>query len=207
MIDEGYTKFKLSWTRAAALDLVEIETLIRWRRRLYAAGLVGYYEQIGVGYGNISLRTAVEKQFIISGTQTGHLAELGSEHFSLVTDHDLDSNRIACRGPIQASSESMTHASIYALDASIHAVVHAHSTELWLRSKDVLPTTVADVAYGTPEMAREFERLYRHTDFAIKGLAIMAGHEDGLIAIGRNMQEATERLLALHGDSGSVESR
>jgi len=198
MIDEGYTKFNIEWTRTEALQLAEIRALIDWRKPLYAAGLIGYYDESGIGYGNISQRISAGGQFVISGTQTGHLAELGNEHFSLVTSYDLGSNKVACTGPIQASSESLTHAGIYALDSSIHAVVHIHSSELWLRLRGLLPTTAADVAYGTPEMALEFRRLYRHTDFACQGVAVMAGHEEGLIGIGQHLQEASSRILALY---------
>jgi hypothetical protein len=64
----------------------------------------------------------------------------------------------------------------------------------------VLPTTNEDVAYGTPQMASEFYRLFSETDFAKKGIAVMAGHEGGLISVGSNMQEATERILSLSDD-------
>jgi len=199
MIDEGYTKVAVAWTRTAALDTRETAELIRWRKPLYEAGLIGQYEDIGIGYGNLSVRSAGD-QFIISGTQTGHLAMLSGDHFSLVTDFDLEANSVTCVGPIQASSESMTHATIYALDSSITAVVHVHSSKMWVRLKDSLPATDADVAYGTPAMAEEFERLYRNSEFPATGVAIMAGHEDGLISIGSDLREANNRILDL--DSG-----
>lgn len=197
MIDEGYTKFVVEWTRTEPLTLAEIDDLIRWRKPLYEAGLIGQYEDIGIGYGNISVRTSADGQFVISGTQTGHLAELRNEHFSLVTNFDLKANSVACTGPIQASSESMTHATIYSLDSSINAVVHIHSAEMWVRLRESLPATDADIAYGTPEMAEEFERLYRSTDFPTTGVAIMAGHDDGLISIGHDLREAAQRVLVL----------
>lgn len=197
MIDEGYTKFVVDWTRTPPLAHSQLSDLIRWRKPLYSAGLIGQYEDIGIGYGNISSRISAAGLFIISGTQTGHLNELGNEHFSMVTGFDLKANSVACSGPIQASSESMTHASIYALDAEINAVVHIHNAEMWVRLSESLPATDSAVAYGTPEMAGEFERLYNTTEFPTAGVAIMAGHEDGLISIGRNMQEAATRVLEL----------
>ena len=197
MIDEGYTKFVVEWTQTAPLKVAEIEGLIRWRKPLYEAGLIGQYEDIGVGYGNISVRSSADGLFLISGTQTGHLAELSNKHFSLVTDFDLKTNSVTCTGPIQASSESMTHATIYSLDSSINAVVHIHSAEMWVRFRESLPATDADIAYGTPEMAEEFERLYRSTDFPTTGVAIMAGHDDGLISIGHDLQETVSRILVL----------
>ena len=197
MIDEGVTKFDVEWIHAGPLDLPEIDELINWRKPLYDAGLVGEYADIGIGYGNISARVGDSERFVISGTQTGHIADTGPEHYALVSEVDINSNRVVCEGPVQASSEAMTHATIYALNESIHAVVHIHSTPLWLALKDKIPTTSADVPYGTPEMALEFRRLFVETDFCTTGVAVMAGHDDGLVSIGRSMSEAARRVLAL----------
>ena len=68
---------------------------------------------------------------------------------------------MTCRGASQASSESLTHAAIYEMDDGIHAVVHVHDPELWQHLKNTFPTTDPDAAYGTPEMAREFARIWR----------------------------------------------
>ncbi len=195
MIDEGYTKFDLSWTRADPLACQQVDELNRWRKPLFAAGLIGHYEDSGIGFGNISVRANEPGHFIISGTQTGHLEELTSEHYALVTDYDIDRNHVSCSGPVQASSESMTHATIYALDAAVGAIAHVHSDTLWVRLMHTLPTTDAAVRYGTPDMAMEFERLYRESTFAITGIAVMAGHESGLISIGKTMEQAAHRIL------------
>jgi ribulose-5-phosphate 4-epimerase/fuculose-1-phosphate aldolase len=198
MIDEGYIKFESNWTRTVALDYPEIDELIYWRKPLYAAGLIGHYADIGIGYGNISIRLPQNTGFIISGTQTGHLQELDSGHFALVSNYDIGRNIVSSTGATEASSESMTHAAIYELDDKIRAVVHVHSDKLWVALKGVLPTTNADIAYGTPQMASEFYRLFSETEFAQTGIAVMAGHDAGLISIGRHLQEATERILVLH---------
>ena len=91
----------------------------------------------------------------------------------------------------------MTHAAIYQLDLTIGAIVHVHSGELWRRYLDRLPTTDPDVAYGTPQMANEFRRLYRDTDFRNTRLAVMAGHEEGLLSFGTTLEEAASRVLEL----------
>jgi ribulose-5-phosphate 4-epimerase/fuculose-1-phosphate aldolase len=197
MIDEGYIKFESDWRKTEALDNAEIESLIRWRRPLYDAGLIGYYEEHGIGFGNLSVRAGAEGQFIISGTQTGQLPDPGAEHYALVKDYDIERNRVTSIGAYEASSESMTHAAIYELGPDIAAVVHVHSEALWAGLKGSAATTDADVAFGTPEMAREFRRLFRETDFKMTGIAVMAGHEAGLVSTGSNLQEAAERILAL----------
>ena len=136
-------------------------------------------------------------EFLVSGTQTGHLREVGPQHFALVTNADPERNRVSCRGRVQASSESMTHAALYQTDSSIVAVVHVHSKPLWSRLAGVIPTTDSAVAYGTPEMAREFARLWRESDFRSTGIAVMGGHEEGLVSIGETMAVAATRILEL----------
>ena len=91
----------------------------------------------------------------------------------------------------------MTHAAIYELDPSIAAIVHVHSKALWDEHLNSLPTTSPDVAYGTPEMAKEFRRLYNDSTFPRQGIAVMGGHEEGLIGIGESLEQAAARILAL----------
>ena len=91
--------------------------------------------------------------------------------------------------PNLASSEAMTHGAIYALGDAIGSVVHAHSRELWEACLGKIPTTDPDVAYGTPAMAMELDRLYRMGGFKEAGIAVLAGHEDGLISFGTTIEE------------------
>jgi hypothetical protein len=195
MIDEGYTKYHCDWRQTPALPAELIVELNTWRNRLYHEGLIGYYKRHGVGYGNVSIREGDSNQFIVSGTQTGHIAHTDETHYSRVTACDIETNHVSCEGPVQASSEALTHAAIYALDPAILAVVHVHDHGLWHRLMFRVPSTSYGVAYGTPEMAREFVRLYRETEFAREGIAQMAGHEDGVITFGRSIGIAAQRAL------------
>lgn len=196
-IDEGYIKFESDWIPGPAADSSLTALLDRWRRPLYEAGLIGHYDELGIGYGNLSVRGGAGREFVISGTQTGRLAETGGQHYARVTDYDIDANRVSSTGPVEASSESLTHAAIYELDPAIAGIVHVHSKPLWQSLLGRLPTTADGIGYGTPGMAREFERLYRDTDFATMGVAVMAGHEEGIVAFGTSLEEAANRILAL----------
>lgn len=196
-IDEGYIKYDSDWTPGPAPDQELTSLLNSWRRPLFDAGLIGHYKDLGVGYGNLSVRLGSSEQFIISGTQTGHIADTDGQHYAHVTRYDINRNRVSSVGPAQASSESLTHAAIYELSNAINAVVHVHSRALWDELRDQLPTTAAEVSYGTPEMAREFTRLYGDTSFRASGVAVMAGHDEGIISIGRDLEEAATRILAL----------
>ena len=197
MIDEGYTKYECDWRQAPALPDEAIGELNACRNRLHEQGLVGHYAEHGIGFGNLSIREGDSDRFIISGTQTGHISETGREHYARVTGCDIAANRVTCEGPVQASSEALTHAAIYALDPGIRAVVHVHDADLWHDLVDRLPTTCRAIAYGTPEMAREFQRLYADTDFRALGVAVMGGHDEGLVAFGKDINQAAERILHL----------
>ena len=75
--------------------------------------------------------------------------------------------------------------------------MHVHSRSLWQAFKDLLPTTHRNVAYGTPQMAHEFGRLWNDGRFRDEGLAVMAGHEEGIVSIGESLEQAAKRVLSL----------
>lgn len=200
MIDEGYVKYLSDWRSGPPPDTAATDLLEHWRKPLFDAGLVGHYADLNIGYGNISIRFGQLDQFVISGTQTGHIAVTSGEHYALVEAVDILANTLICRGPVQASSEAMTHAALYQLDRKINAVVHVHSKLVWQQVLHRIPTTSGDVPYGTPEMAQEFARLYRETTFARTGLAAMAGHDEGIVAIGTTLRQAAQRILQLNAD-------
>lgn len=197
MIDEGYTKYECDWRLAPALPAATVAELNNWRNRLHEQGLIGYYPEHGVGFGNVSIREGESGAFIISGTQTGHIEATDERHYARVIRCDIEANHVLCEGPVQASSEALTHAAIYALDPAIRAVVHVHDADLWNDLIDRIPTTAREVSYGTPEMALEFRRLYAETGFEKQGVAIMGGHEEGIVSFGEDIAQAARRILYL----------
>lgn len=197
MIDEGYTKYAFVWRRTPPLAAELIADLNAWRNRLCDEGFIGYYPELNVGYGNVSIREGDSGAFIISGTQTGHIPATDERHYARVLRCDIEANRVVCEGPVQASSEALTHAAIYALDGAIRAVVHVHDAALWKDLIDRIPSTSRGIGYGTPEMAREFRRLYDETAFADLGVAVMGGHEEGIVSFGTDLDQAAQRILQL----------
>ena len=156
----------------------------------------------GYGFGNISQRLppfeapAHHRLFVISGTQTGSLAELTPDHYALVLKCDPDRNIIVASGPIRPSSESLTHGTLYDLDDSLRFVMHVHSPEIWGCAPLLgIPITDRRVPYGSPEMAEEVRRLFRETDVRDQRLFSMGGHEDGVVSFGRTADEAGKALL------------
>ncbi len=193
-MDEGYIKFQCDWQRTPPLDPQLIREINTYRQQLYRKGLIGVYPN-GIGFGNISQRLQGD-QFIISGSATGQLEVLNENHYTLVTQIDIDRNWVECQGPIIASSESMSHATVYQAAPNTKVVIHVHHLELWERLKDNLPTTREEAAYGTPEMAYEILRLFEETDASEKQLFVMAGHKEGIIAFGERFESAMQVLFS-----------
>lgn len=194
MIDEGYIKYQCNWINSDPLSFEEIAELNQWRNKLYKLGLIGEYDN-GIGFGNISIRYSQPGQFIISGTQTGNLSALNEQHYTRVINFDLEKNFLTCCGPIQASSESLTHATLYQANPTVNAVIHVHHLELWQKLMYKVPTTAIEVAYGTPEMAKEILRLFREDNLIETKIIVMSGHEEGIISFGNNSIEAGNILL------------
>lgn len=199
MESEGYVKFEQRWESAPPLNEGPLQALIDAREAMYTRGLIGFHPSLRVGFGNISRRctSAEAGLFIISGTQTGQHVPIRAEHFTTVMSYDLAANRLHSRGPLRASSESLTHAAVYSCADAYQAVIHVHSLPLWQRLLHQWPTTNPDAAYGTPEMAEAVQALYAtNPATSERGVIVMGGHEEGLLAFGRDLAEAQHRLDA-----------
>lgn len=203
MEKEGVIKFRLDFSEAPPVPGALVDEVNACRAWLYEQALIGQDPRRygGYGFGNISRRlppfdaAPEERVFLISGTQTGGLEVLGPEHYATVRACYPEQNRVVAAGPIEPSSESMTHGTLYALDGEIRYVIHVHSPELWSQAALLgLPVTRADVTYGTPAMAEEVRRLFRETNVADVRIFAMGGHEDGLVSFGTTTEEATAPL-------------
>lgn len=193
---EGVIKFELDFVHASADlgfagELAEIEA---WRTVLWRLGLTGQdaARYGGLAYGNVS-RIASWPQFLISGTQTGGKARLGVDDFCLVLTCDVRSNSIKAQGPVQPSSEALTHGAIYDAAPRTGCVIHVHSPEIWRNAKRLgIYMTEESVAYGTPEMGWSVGRA---AALMGKGVMAMGGHEDGVLAFDDTVEAAALTLL------------
>lgn len=201
---EGVIKFQLEFRETEALSPDDIREINAWRTIMHKLQLIGHdanrYD--GYGFGNISHRvkpfdaSAERRRFIVSGTQTGHVAILTGQQYAVVLESRADQNFVKAEGPIRPSSESLTHGVLYALDERIRWVIHVHSPELWTYAAALqIPTTHPHVPYGTPEMAVEVRRLFRETAVRERLIFAMGGHEDGIISFGRTAEEAGNKLI------------
>ncbi len=192
-MDEGYIKFNCNWVQDKPLPFNLLKDINTWRNRLYENGLVGVYEN-GIGFGNLSIRHN-ENSFIITGSATGGYKQLNENHYVLVTEYNLPQNSLTCKGPIRASSESLSHAVIYECSPEINAVMHIHHMDMWNKLMHQMPTTPEDVAFGTPEIALEIKRLFGKTNSIPEQILVMGGHQEGIISFGKTPEEAGKVLL------------
>lgn len=207
-IDDGVIKYDRSqFELSNALMADEFSELEKWRDTLYKLKLIGEYLPEKIGYGNLSqrkeylfLHKTENPQFIITGTQTGGLPTLFGNHYTRVLDFDLAKNLVKVKGPLEASSEALTHAAVYEGNTSINVVFHIHSTAIWKGMiKENYPATAKEIPYGTLDMAQAVQNIVKNND---TGLIVMKGHDDGVISFAPDMDTAGKLLLEVYDKFG-----
>lgn len=198
---EGVIKFQLDFSRQLALNAADVAQISSWRAIMLQLGMLGQtpLRYDNYGFGNISQRFGADNQFIISGTQTGGIAQMCAADYALVTQCQPQQNRIVAVGETRPSSEAMTHGQLYQLSADINFVIHAHCPQIWQLAGTLgLAQTRAEVPYGTVAMAQEVARLFCDTKVLQQGIFTMAGHEDGVVAFGSSADQAAQRLISVY---------
>jgi L-ribulose-5-phosphate 4-epimerase len=193
---EGVVKYTVKHETAKLTFPPEMGDLLDWRRQLRGLNLIGADAQ-GIGYGNLSIRLYGSPTFLITSSQSSGLTEVDQQHFARVTVVDLDRNYLRSVGERPPSSEALTHAALYQVNAAIRGVVHVHSNAIWSAWRDRLPTSRDEVPYGTPEMAYEMLRLHKRRALGGQGVIVMGGHQDGVIAFGPSVAEAAGEIIKL----------
>ena len=195
---DGVIKYSSERVAGALPPCARLAELNQLRTELFDLGLIGVYPD-GVGYGNLSIRTAGD-QFLITGSATGAQRVLHADDYCLVEWFSMTENRVRARGSLDASSESMTHGAIYANQALVQCVAHIHSRRLFdaLLHQASVPSTDARIAYGTPEMAYAVAQLLQEAK-VLPLLFVMAGHDEGLVACGTDVASVRALLLDIFG--------
>lgn len=197
--DEGYIKFSFAHEEAPAPEHLCLHELMRIRDDLHEWELIGVLPG-DIGYGNISARIDGTGRFIITASGTGLKFPIERGHFCEVLSFDIGKNRVACRGPLPASSESMSHGAIYAARPDARCVIHIHDATVFrMLLAEGAPRTPPDAAFGTPEIARAVGAVA--ATLPPVGLMVMGGHEDGLIAFAPDPGAARDALWEAYSRS------
>ena len=91
MSETGSVKFKARQEATALVEFPGFEPLNRYRSKLWQLRLLGV-DADGIGYGNVSMRERGDQQFYISGSGTGHKAELKLTDYAKVVAWDFAKN-------------------------------------------------------------------------------------------------------------------
>lgn len=209
---EGVIKYHLSHQHVPLKTQLPIAALNAWRTVFYKLELIGQvdgrYE--GYGFGNISQKITTsntdDRQFIITGTQTGHLQTLSRQDYCVVKQVNLKNNSVESMGETKPSSEALTHASVYQQNNEIKSVIHVHSPDIWINTKKLyLPYITENIAYGTPEMANEVAHLLQKSYPQHTGIFSMLGHEDGIVAFSDSLEKAACLLIKYYSKAIAIE--
>jgi len=198
--NEGYVKYSTVHTRAHAVNARHWAELNDARTQLLKLGVLGVDSQ-GVGFGNVSVRYKRE-EFLISGTATGSIPVLTPADYCLVKSFDFAQNRIVSMGPVQASSEAMTHGAVYRSCSKANCVMHIHSGAIYNGMiRDGCLATDKNAAYGTPDIAVSLAKRVQElgTD---EGVVYMAGHDGGVIVWGPSVERALKIINTLNNRYG-----
>jgi hypothetical protein len=199
---EGVIRFAytLEPPTAPPLDAERFAALQGWRTVLRRLGLLGQDRKRygGLGFGNLSVRVPGRPdQFVITASQTGGVPVLDDEHLVRIVRASAERFWADAEGHQPPSSESLTHAMIYAADPHTDWVFHVHSPEIWARAEALgLPATAADVAYGTPAMVTAVAALLDE-QAGRPCVFVTGGHEDGVFACAGSAEAAGTALLAV----------
>ena len=198
MMSEGYVKYSAEHTTAPIMEAPNWEKLNEARTHLHKLGLVGVYSD-GIGFGNVSIRYH-ENEFLISGTATGAAPVLSLNEYCLVNFFDIKKNRVVTSGPIQASSESMTHGAVYQSCSKVNCVIHIHSKKIfdWMIRGNYL-STPKDAEYGTPEIALAIGERVQAAG-KNEGQIVLSGHDEGIIAYGHSVERAFNLVIELYNE-------
>jgi L-ribulose-5-phosphate 4-epimerase len=194
-----YVKFTCEQSAVEITRFRGLAELNACRRKLLQLSLIGVHAN-GIGFGNLSIRDGATKNFYITGSATGGKPELTLADCARVVAFDFEKNWLRYEGSAIPSSESLTHAAVYESDAKAGSVIHCHDSKLWAALLNQAPTSSKAVDYGTPEMASEVTRLFNVTDVQSRKFLVMAGHEGGIMAFGRDLEEAFVVLMREWGE-------
>lgn len=194
-ITEGVIKYNTSkQVKKNSVNVLDFRTIEKYRRKLNRLNLIGCYKN-GIGFGNISM-IGRDGKILITASQTGHLKSLRPKHYAKLIKYDVDTMTLRYEGIGKASSETLTHCSLYESIKGAKAVIHVHNEKLWHSLMDAgYPTVDAAVEYGTKEMAGAVKELFKKSG-KTSGIFATAGHFEGVFVFADSLK-AAYRLLTM----------
>ena len=195
---EGVVQFAYSLSDRLATP--PASDLLAWRALLMRLELLGQDPQRygGLSFGNLSQRlpAGARGEFVISASQSTQLEATDPAAWTTVDDVSLERFWVDARGSQPPSSETMTHAAVYAAEPKARWVFHGHSPDIWHHHEALnLPAVPASVPYGSVAMVHAVAELLQ-THLSRPLVFVTLGHEDGVFSLGANARDAGGLLVS-----------
>lgn len=200
--NEGAIRFSFDLRRGDAADAIPADAfryLTAWRDILRRLRLLGRdprrYD--GYHYGNLSVRDpSCSRRFFVTASQTSGRPRVSARQIVRIDACDAARFVLTATGTAAPSSESISHAMLYAADPAIGWIMHGHSATIWQHAAALrLPCTPAEVEYGSPAMARAVGELLTARRERPLVFATL-GHTDGVFAAGADADSTGLALVA-----------
>ncbi|MGQ9818544.1 MAG: class II aldolase/adducin family protein [Candidatus Kapaibacteriales bacterium] len=192
-MSEGIIKFSYEFVSKRIPSQKITEELNKIRQKFWEMKLVGVGEN-GISYGNISQRLS-NNSFLITASQVGFKKILVESDYVVIQKADIKLNRVWVKGIKPPSSESLTHYAVYLANPLAFFVIHFHHRNLWKRLAGKAPTTSFNADFGTKELASSIFESIINLEPRERGLVVLGGHKDGLIAYSSNAEGLLELVI------------
>lgn len=184
------TKFRTIFLSREAPRNDRIRELIKWCQIFHELGLTPMVD--GRSMGNLSFRVRGERnEFIITASGIGPKNMLSRGFFVKVVGCDFENKLVYAYGLREPSSESMLHYRIYQIRSDVNAIFHGHDEEITKHAKEIEAVETEEWhPYGTIELVKSVENVLGESNFIVI-------KQHGFISLGRSMEEAGRRALAM----------
>ena len=191
MTETGGVKFRAERLAGEMPPCGALPELKFYRSKLRHLGFIGQ-DAHGIGFGNVSLKAQDKTGFFITISGSAVRESISQADLVLVKSWSFSENIVRFEGPSTPSAETLTHAAIYDASSTAGAILHIHNQPLWdwLIARGAATATAE---YGTPAMAQAVTEFLNRPE-CLTNVFAMSGHEEGVLAYGRDLAEAFANL-------------
>lgn len=192
----GFSKFNYNLKLSAAIDESLYIDLEKWRILFYKMGIVGRYPTSEVNFGSLSRRVKTDDEaFIINGSSTGDLANLGGSHYTKIIKCDLKKASIQATGPISPCLETYIHHAVYKSNPHINYIFHIHQEKLWsYLETSGSPVTNCSIKNSSKELTDSIQISVKDKQ---TGIMRLENESLGMMAYGRSAEEVGKFVLEI----------
>jgi class II aldolase/adducin N-terminal domain-containing protein len=193
--ETGGVKFRAERLTADMQPCLDLAELNLYRSKLRERQFIGQ-DANGIGFGNISVKAKNETGFFITISGGAIRESIGQADLVWVKSWSFAENLVRFEGPGTPSAETLTHAAIYGANRSAGAILHIHNRSVWDWLVAHAQATADAAEYGTTAMAETVQEFLDRST-CLTNVFAMSGHEEGVLAFGRDLAEAYASLMSV----------